>query len=233
MHYFFTVLSVCLLTCTTLFAQSTESRSVDQFTGISVSGNMETTVRQGPQRVEITADRATLERIETRVKNGRLYIEMRNENWGGKKYKKSSAAKITITVPRLDYIGYNGSGSLTTTDRFAAETLEIEFNGSGKLTADVEARELSVGQNGSGHLRISGETQRLQVKKNGSGSLDAPQLSANTVKVNSNGSGNTRLHAARELHVEANGSGNVHYSGNPSIRTDINGSGSVRQERNE
>lgn len=212
-----------------LSAQRTEVRDVAPFTGIAVSGAMETTVRKGPRRVEIKASPETLERIETRVKNGRLIVQVRQDKWGNKNYKQRGRVEVTIVVPQLDYLAYNGSGSLVTTDRFGGEKLEVALNGTGNLSAEVEARELHLEQNGAGRLAVAGSTERLKISKNGSGSLRAQDLSAATVTLTSNGSGNTQLHASSELTIQANGSGTIKYAGNPRLRSKINGSGSVRQ----
>lgn len=210
-------------------AQSTETRNVSAFEGVEVSGKLATTLRRGPHRVVVSGKPADLERLETRVENGRLRVYLRpDKSWGGS-WKRMGKVEVAITAPDLDYIGFNGSGSLKTMDRFNAEKLTIDMNGSGDMEVAAEARELHIGQNGSGSLRVSGDAQRVRVKKNGSGSLDAPRLSAATVQVKANGSGLSRLHAANELEVEINGSGSLTYSGNPRLRTDINGSARVYQ----
>ena len=214
-------------------AQQTETRKVDSFTAVNVSGSMQTTVERGPQRVTITAKADVLERIETYVKKGELFITVKNGRYGQNNWKNTGRIEVSISAPELNGFVYNGSGSLRTTDKFSGDGMDVSLNGSGSMEVDLECRSLTVDQNGSGELTVTGSSDRVRVRKNGSGALTAPRLSANTVEVESNGSGNTRLHAANALSVEANGSGSVYYSGSPRLHVDINGSGRVRQsERN-
>ena len=70
-----TFFSALLFASTILFAQ-TQTRNIDKFDGVNVSGHYDVTLVQGSEgSITLTGDTDDLDKIETYVKGGELIIK--------------------------------------------------------------------------------------------------------------------------------------------------------------
>ena len=184
----------------------TESRSLNNFTAVSVSGSTDVYITYGSNfKVEVKGHSNLLPHFESRLINNTLYlgyesgVNVHNDN-----------TEVFITMPELKGLQLSGSCNISTTGSFTGNTsFEAKIDGSGNITI------------------AQGSTQNFKSSITGSGNISAFGMVAETAETNTSGSGNTEITATNQLKVKIEGSGNVFYRGTPTVLINITGSGVV------
>ncbi len=184
----------------------TETRNINNFKSVSVSGSTNVYITEGAVfKVEVKGYNNLLPYFETKLVNTTLELgykentNVRNDN-----------TEVFITMPVLEGLVTEGSGNISTTGTFSGTT---NFN---------------VNTFGSGNVSISqGSSQNFYSSIEGSGNINALNFVADKVEATISGSGNVEITANNTLKVVIAGSGNVYYRGTPIITSTISGSGSI------
>jgi len=180
-----------------------QTRRLPAFAAVELAGSNIVTVRVGrPQSVVVHADSNLLDRVSTRVVDGRLVVD----DVGS--YSTKAPMRVAVTVPTLDAMSLSGSGVVT--------------------AENVDGKALTLALPGSGVLRASGSVGRLDVTLAGSGDAQLQDLVARDVHAVVSGSGRILVNSSRSLDAAVPGSGAVLYVGNPAqVSTSVTGSGAV------
>jgi hypothetical protein len=200
----------------------TQSRNLDGFTGVSVSGNADVTVTQGNEfSIEVTADSALQEHIATTVENSKLKIAQEYSMFGA-----SPEVKVAITVPSLTDLWLSGSADATVAG-VRGDALRIATSGSSDIRVDSEVDTLTVDVSGSSDIALTGTADSVDVDISGSAEVTGTGMTAMTANVAVSGSGNVSLRVTDALDVRVSGSGDVTYYGDPTVTESVSGSGAV------
>jgi len=209
-------------------------REVGSFTGVVISGSIELILSQGPEyTVAISAaEVAEVEKIETEVRGGILYIELKDrKNWFSDQWNTMNKKyKAYISAPDIRSIESAGSGSIQIVGTLKADVLEIEVAGSGNIKGSIEVEKLELVQSGSSNIRLTGKATKAEFNCSGSGNLQSPDLMIDYCEVSISGSGNADLTVEKELSGSLSGSGNIRYKGNAEItEKSISGIGKIKK----
>lgn len=204
-----------------------ESRDLPSFEGVSLAFSGNVFITQGSsQRVEIEADKNTMEVIETRVEGDVLVLKYKNGHW-----RDLGKVTVYITMPNISALSVAGSGDMICNNPVKVHEIELSVSGSGSLKmADLAFHEIDAAITGSGDisLRGNGDPGELDARITGSGNFKAGELSVGEAVVNITGSGSATVFAVKELETNITGSGSVYYKGNPSISANAVGSGRTK-----
>jgi len=183
-----------------------ETRSLAAFESISSKGSNPLIIKYGNKfEVVVKGSDNLLPHFQTTIVGKELQLgfdvsEVKNDD-----------VEVFITLPILKGIKVNGSSEVEISGTFGVlEQLDIQSNGSSKITAvdNLKVDNLSINLSGSGRINFE-----------------------NAMATNSNvilsGSGNINLSTQGKLKVAISGSGTVSYRGNPTLETQITGSGKV------
>lgn len=225
-----------------------DRRDITGFDSIELAMAAELKLVQGPSEgVVIEASENTLDRVRTRVRNGKLILDL--EPSIGSWFSRTGAIAITVSFRDLKELEISGSGEAAAESiRSArldlaiqgsgsvevglveADELEIHVSGSGEFDIDrLDVGELRTEIDGSGRVQLGGAVDVQHVEISGSGRFDAEDVETGETDVAIYGSGTAEVWAVEGLNVEVNGSGNVRYRGNGALNEEINGSGSVKK----
>lgn len=206
---------------------SSVRRTVDlpEFTSIMAQGSIDVQVtRADVQQVEVEAQENLFELITTEVKDGALYVGTKGC------IANSKPITIHISLPTLTAVTVQGSGDLTSSDRFTTDAFVASVQGSGSIRVGVEARTVQAAAQGSGDIDLNGRCDDLETDVQGSGTIEAKELHATNVKAAVQGSGDIHVHVTGRLKVSIGGSGDITYKGNPTeVKKDVMGSGELKQ----
>lgn len=183
-------------------AVATQPRSIGTVSTLLLATPGTVQVSVGPTTsLDIQAPTEVLPRLTSDVDAGTLRL--------GTESGASVCGPITyrLTVPRLDRIEVDGTGTVTFPD-LAANRIQTVINGSGRVT-------------------LAGTADQQELHVSGTGGYNADQLATKTATVTIVGSGQASLQIANNLDVTVSGSGIVRYRGNPKLSTNIHGSGKV------
>lgn len=201
-----------------------ETRAVNSFNKIDISGGFEIIINQGKrERVEIEADDNLLELIETKVKNSTLYISS-EEPIGN-----AESLKIYITVVDVNDIDAAGAIELTNKGTYETERLEIDVSGAADINLDLVVENLSMDMSGASETTLSGTANNFEIEISGAGELQAKKLKTRNSTIDISGAGSAIVFVKKTLKVDVSGAGSVQYKGNPKIEKSISGAGSVTE----
>jgi hypothetical protein len=183
---------------------ASQARELAPFEAVELAGSNEVTIRVGgEQSVVVHADDNLLDRVTTRVGDGKLVIG--NEGGG---FTTRNPIRVDVVVPAVDELALSGSGTID------AEGIDVD--------------ELRVVLSGSGVVSASGRTRRVEVKLNGSGDAKLQGLVAEEAHAKLSGSGRIAVNATESIDASVPGTGSIEYSGNPpQVRKSVDGVGSV------
>ena len=217
---------------------ATETRTLDAFEAVALSGAMDLVVRQGAQQsVQVQADDNLLAMLETLVESGRngntLKVRWkRDSGWGSSSNYIQTRSKvlITVVVPKLSAVAVAGSGDVRV-ETFNTPSLQLSLSGSGDARLDgLTTEELGVRVSGSGDVSGKGSAAKVKISIAGSGDVRLSEMRADDVSVTIAGSGDAAVNAQKALTVSIAGSGDVSYTGDAQVKSSVAGSGSVRRK---
>lgn len=195
---------------------------LDDFSKIDfdVAGNLHLT--QGEEQlVKIDADEKIMEKLIVEVNDDTLKISL--------KPLTISFVSINayVTIPDLNNVTINGSGSVIGKTSFTSEKLALRINGSGYIDLDLAVKELETVIAGSGEMDLTGSALRHSASIEGSGDIKASALDTDNADVSIEGSGSIDILVEKSLDVSIEGSGEVEYTGEATVIQKISGSGEV------
>jgi hypothetical protein len=200
----------------------TEKRNHYDFKSIDINIPATVTVRQDKKFfVSISAEKNLQERIRTRVRGKRLFIESRGC------FKPGREIEVEIRLPQLQQLHLSGSATVLIPDTFHVKNIDLKVNGTGDMDLKLKAAIITTIINGSGDMVLQGTANEHRIRINGSGDVDAMDLPCQHSTVKVNGSGNVKTKTYSQLDVTINGSGSVYYREKPKLISRINGTGKV------
>lgn len=206
----------------------TETRSVDNFTGIStgISGEVEFTV--GPvYKLEVTAQQNILDVMRTQVVNGVLEIDFRNSV----RVKTHEDITVKITAPSVSLLRLSGVGDMRTTGDIVTNRLDLTVSGAGNinLAKAIVADKIDARISGTGSINMgTGSAKNEELRISGSGGMNLSNVPVEKADIHISGSGDMKVDVSQSIYASISGSGSVLYKGNPTITTNISGSGTVK-----
>lgn len=182
----------------------TETRKIENFYNVSVSGSTNVFITYGDAfEVKVKAYENIIPVLETKVQNGTLLI-------GLKSNVQNDNSEVYITMPSLVSVTTNGSGNIDTKGSF----LGMDY-----FSANVT---------GSGIISIeNGSAKSYKISIEGSGSVKSFGFITEQATVTISGPGIAELFVTQKLKATLSGSGNVYYKGNAVVEVTTNGSGQV------
>lgn len=195
----------------------TSKQSLEAFDRIEANVPLNITFTQKSEHnITLKGEAQALDRIEIRVRNGKLVIDReREECWETSRRQRvswpSQAIECEISAQSLRDVELNSASHFNIPKKLTVSSLNYECNGSGHLEAKhIKASSLSIEQNGSGQIDIAKfEGTNASVEINGSGQADM-NVECQGVDCEINGSGQIILSGhADDVRIEKNGSGSV------------------------
>lgn len=182
---------------------TTETRTVDAFDAIALSGSVDVDAKIGPDiSVEVEASPKIIGDIETVVEGDTLQVRLKRGV-----HVNTGRMIVRITAPSLEGITVSGSG-------------DAQIEG-----LDEDAFSISV--SGSGDVEAAGEAESVTLSISGSGDIGARALESEDATVKLRGSGDIRLTATDTATGSIAGSGDISVHGGATCTIAVSGSGDV------
>lgn len=208
----------------------TQTRNADHFDGIKSKGSFDVeVVNDANESVKIEADDNIMPYLITEVEDGILTIRYKSSNV----MFSNSHIKVYVSSPNIRELILAGSGSITARDTLKNATgIDISVDGSGDISAMVDAPKVTANIGGSGSMTLEGRTKDFNCNVGGSGDIKCNKLLSENTNATVGGSGSAHVFASVHLVANVGGSGDIYYSGNPtSPETHTSGSGSIQAEK--
>ncbi len=182
---------------------TTETRTVDAFDAIELSGSVDVDAKIGPDvSVEVEASPEIIGDIETVVEGGTLQVRLKR----GLRVNTGRMI-VRITAPSLEGITVLGSGDAQI-EGLDEETFSISVSGSGDVEAAGKAESVALSISGSGDIgarALASEVATVKLRGSGDISLTATDSATGSIA----GSGDISVHGGATCTIAVSGSGDV------------------------
>lgn len=222
-----TCLGIVLASVVLAQAQTSETRTLDEFDEIRVSESIRVRMKKGTANSAVIETRGVdTDRVETEVEGSTLYIRMKRGNY----FSRNVDIELTYTN-ELQAVSVSSSGSVSGRDVIATEDFEIKASSSGHATLALNVRKLDVRISSSADVELSGKSKFQDIEVSSSGRLSAFDMDSEEVDVSVSSSGKAEVTVHGLLEGRASSSGKVYYRGTPDkVYVDTSSSGKVRKD---
>ncbi|MEO6149073.1 MAG: head GIN domain-containing protein [Mucilaginibacter sp.] len=219
-------LSSCNMSCKNgSGTMATDTRKVDDFTKIEVSGGCKVTLKQDSSlSVTLTTDDNLLGDIKTSVSGGTLKIKP-EEN-----ICTEGNINIVIGVRNLEKIEGTGAVEFISDGKLIAQNFDISLSGAGKVNLDLNAAKVHTEANGATEIALRGQATSHDIEISGTGKIDALDFVVSNYNIETSGAGESKINVLKSLIVKTSGASSIQYRGNPTtIKNNESGASSVKK----
>ncbi|MBL0104137.1 MAG: DUF2807 domain-containing protein [Bacteroidetes bacterium] len=141
----------------------------------------------------------------------------------------SSGTTFYVSIPEIHKLMISGRGEIISQSRITGENLKLVINGDGKMTLDLNIKDLEADLSGLGKVSLSGVADQARFSIPGSGKIDAIALKVRSCTANISGMGKINVDVTDDLNSNISGSGTINYKNTPArVNDNITGIGKVK-----
>ena len=179
-----------------------QKRDVDSFRSIHLASVIDANISRGDREVTIVADHNIMGLIKSEVRNGVLYIFLKDGNYD------NVSVTANISVEHLDDLTTVGVNEVSLNNLEQTDRLELNIEG-------------------VGNIKMNGTARELVVNSSGSSNLEAFDLLSQDCEIHLTGVGNVQISVSNKLTGDLSGVGNILYKGTPVVDVKVTGVGNV------
>ena len=191
-------------------------RTVTPFTQIHLYDNINLILTQGDEEaIIVEADDNLQPNISTVVDKGKLTIR----NYSSCEWIRNPSEKINVyvTIKTIDWLFYDGSGSITSTQVIQTPHLTIfTKEGAGNIDLKINANVISSHLEGTSlDVKLKGKINHLESFVNSRGTIDFSELETGSINMMYVSVRNGFINNSGSITVSIHHTGNLYYKGNP------------------
>jgi len=210
-----------------LWAQQSETRSLNSFKGIKVSQAIDAYLKKGDKesaRVEVTG--GSTSDVITEVEGSSLRIKMRDNH----SFWSKVHVKVYVTYVKLERISASSASSVFSDGVIKTDHIDIGASSAANVEVSLDANSVMIDTSSAGEVVVEGKSPKLEVEASSAGDVDAYKLECETVVANVSSGGEAKLSVSKDLEAHASSGGDIRYRGNPSrTNTHSSSGGSVKK----
>jgi len=195
--------------------RDTETRELDRFTAVEVSGNIKLTLIQSDEhKAEIELIKGDLSKLVTEVRGKTLKLKFKNKegwNWGGNQNK----AAITLYFKDLEYLDASAGASVGGEETIQSDEMSVDASSGASIRIDLECSTLDVDVSSGASLRLAGNTGNQKVDVSSGASYNGVDMISETVKIEASSGASAKVFASKEINADASSGGSIRYKGDP------------------
>jgi hypothetical protein len=205
----------------------TSLKHTPKFTGVSCEDDFNVNIHKGKTyEAKVYGSEEDLKKVILRVEDQQLQIKYIHTPFVGIQFNK--ILRVEVTMPELESVAMQGSGSIKTKDRFDNPSLSISDAGSGLIVlTSVYSNQINIDIAGSGSIQLNGYSSKMELALAGSGVFQGEKFKVDEAEISIAGSGEVRTFVNKTLNATILGSGSIYYLGNPTVNKVITGSGDI------
>lgn len=200
----------------TVYDANAQVRNVGNFTAVHVGGSIDLHITTGNENAVAVSgkDASVIADITTEVKNGELYIGMRN----GHHAVSSEDVKAYVSVKTLNKLSASGSSDILVNEQLQSTDLVISLSGASDFKGKVAVQNLRLSASGSSDFIISGKTTNLQIDLSGSSDVKGFELTADNCDIEGSGASDVRITVNKAIKARLSGACDVAYRGDAAVQ---------------
>lgn len=133
----------------------------------------------------------------------------------------------SLSVKKLTGLEILGAARVSVS-KVETERLALTLGGAGDVKVELLAAELlEVDLCGTGKIELTGQVAEQRVTIGGAGSYSAAKLESKKASIDLRGAGKATVRVVEDLDIAIRGFGSVEYYGSPTVKKNVSGLGSV------
>jgi hypothetical protein len=215
------------------FAQTKQTRTVGDFSGISSATGIEVEIMQGNENsVVVSASKDEfIEKMKTEVdKNGVLKIYMENKKGMGWNNKYNVKLYAYVTYKSINKLMASSGSSLETKNLLKTDALSIDVSSGASLEADIQTTDCEVVMSSGSDIKVKGTATNIKMDASSGSTFKGADLSTETCRANVSSGADIKIAVSKKLSGSASSGGSIKYKGNPELERKAESSGgSIRK----
>lgn len=200
------IASAALNSCGKIITVKSKDENVERklvvsgnFSAIESNDITDVTYTDGPLAITLSAPEELIDKIDVKVKNGVLTIDMRDSE----KVKGNYHTHLSVSAPGVTRFYSNGIGDFDIL-KVSGDDILFESNGIGDFEANsLECSSLTVTSNGIGDAEIKSITAaKVNLSSYGTGDIKIDRIKTGTMTVMTCGTGDIRITAGNVENAE-------------------------------
>jgi len=196
-------------------ATNVETRNLDEFTGLSVSGSISVElVASTEHKAEIELLKGDIDKLITEVKGSTLKIKFKNKdgwNWGGNQNK----AKIVLHYVDLDMIDASAGSKVSSKEKVSAKEMEMDVSSGASVKLELETQKLDADVSSGASVKIMGTADDQSIDISSGASYHASDLASKNCDVDASSGASAKVWASQSLKADASSGASIKYKGDP------------------
>ena len=207
-------LSVVLCTFMSSMLWAQKEYAVDNFHGISASGNIQVFLDTGEQeKVQLYAEGVPEDEITIRVSQGTLRLASLNSF-----LYKDAVVKIYVTYKKLDEIRVSAGAMVQGKTQIVADDFTASAGSGAQIELLLQVKDLEASASEGARVELRGTADTQDVSAMTGGQYKAQHLISQEAYIRSNTGARAEVHAEKRLEVSANTGGEIIYYGDPKTK---------------
>jgi hypothetical protein len=231
MKQLFTV--VALFFSVSIMAQTKQTRTVGDFSGISSATGIEVEITQGNENsVVVSASKDEfIDKMKTEVdKNGVLKIYMENKKGMGWNNRYNVKLYAYVTYKSINKLMASSGSSLETKNTLKADALSIDVNSGAKIEADIQTIDCDVVMSSGADSRVKGTATNIKMDASSGSTFKGADLSTEICRASVSSGADIKIGVSKKISASASSGGSIKYKGNPEVERKAESSGgSIRK----
>ena len=216
-----------LVVTTDSWAQKSETRNLDEFTGVRAGEAITVFLKPGnKETARIEASGIDLDEIITKVIGKTLKIQLDRGN------HRNIEVTVWVTYVHLEEIAVSSAATVTTESVINTRKLDVQASSAGKANLEVDVEELDIDISSAADIKITGNAGSQNVQVSSSGSYYAYDLNCEVTIVSASSAGSAKVMASKKVEAHASSAGSIRYRGNPEKVYVHSGSGGSAKKAN-
>ncbi len=202
----------------------TVQKSVPEFNAVSISGNINAELRNGPQKVVIEADDNLMEFIRTDVEGNKLKISTEIKSL------RDAHIRVYITAPGINRVSTSAGAELALKDDLSSpERIQLVTSSAGEIEGRVDAPFVELDASSGSEIKVKGRTRNLQVDASSGADVEASGLMAENTEVSASSGSAAKVHASVSLKASASSGAGIKYRGGGETTINQSSGGTVKK----
>lgn len=193
------------------FAQHTEIRKVESFSGIRAQSGLDVYLKKGDResvRVEIGGN-IEPKRVLTQVSDGTLKIGLDKGSYN------NIDVKVYVTYVSVERLTVNSGATIFCENVIKGSSLTLSATSAGSIEIRVEVGHLEASAGSAGEIELRGKAETAVLEAATAGEIDAYEMLVEKVKVKAATGGEAKVHVVKEIEARAATGGDIRFRGNP------------------
>jgi hypothetical protein len=182
-----------------------ESRPLEAFTGLSVSGRMEVIlIPSDRNEVEISTQLSHPDKVKTTVKGGVLKIRVSS-------FMRGHKIRVRLFYTKLDQIVARGNATIRSDSEIKANDILIDAKSRSTISTKVNSKRLRISAASSAQIFLMGSSSTVMVRASGGSRVSMSRLQNESALVRAITGAEIWVNPTERLDAEAGTAGRVNY----------------------